>query len=75
MIRNTYAVGVLALAISCISAAPALAQPHPSPVAPEHTGTGCVSVLTHNPQTGPGSHQAPPAEEHFAAVGAAMCGL
>lgn len=75
MIRNTVVAGALALAVSCLSAAPALAQPHPNPMAPAHTGTACTSVLTHNPQTTENAHQAPQGLEHFAAVGAAMCGL
>lgn len=75
MIRNACAAGALTLAMTCIGIAPAVAEPNPSPVAPEHTGTACTNVLTHNPQTGADSHQAPQGEEHFFAVGAAMCGL
>jgi hypothetical protein len=64
-----------AFAVVAMGAAPALAAPNPSPVAPTHTGTACVAVLSHNPQTGPGSHSAPPAQQNFSAVGAAFCGL
>jgi hypothetical protein len=56
-------------------AAPAFAAPHPSPVAPTHTGTACVAVLSHNPQTGLNAHSAPRARQNFSEVGAAFCGL
>jgi hypothetical protein len=56
-------------------AMPAAAAPNPSPIAPAHTGTACANVLANNPQAGPGSHSAPPAQENFFAVGATFCGI
>lgn len=64
-----------AVALSAVAAAPASASPNPSPVAPLHTGTACVTVISHNPQAGDDSHSAPPAQENFAQVGAAFCGV
>ena len=75
MIRKTCAAAVAALAMSALAAAPAVAAPNPNPAAPAHTGTACTSVLAHNPQASENSHSAPAAQENFAAVGAAMCGL
>ena len=75
MIRKTCAAALATLAISALAAVPAVAAPNPSPVAPAHTGTACASVLANNPQASENSHSAPPAQENFAAVGAAMCGL
>jgi hypothetical protein len=77
MIKKSRTAVALALAVSaiCIPAVPAAATPNPSPVAPAHTGTACANVLANNPQAGPGSHSAPPAQENFFAVGAAFCGL
>ena len=63
-----------ALALATVAAAPAAAGPNPNPVAPAHTGTACVSVISHNPQAGEGSHSAPAAQANFAEVGAAFCG-
>ena len=67
----------LALAISTIwiPTVSAAAAPNPSPVAPTHTGTACANVLANNPQAGPGSHSAPPAQENFFQVGAVFCGI
>jgi hypothetical protein len=44
-------------------------------VAPAHTGTACANVLAKNPQAGPDSRSAPPAQENFFAVGAVFCGI
>ena len=63
-----------AVALAIVAAAPAAAGPNPSPVAPAHTGTACMRVFSHNPQTGEGSHSAPAAQANFAEVGAAFCG-
>ncbi|HEY3261059.1 MAG TPA: hypothetical protein VGJ95_12470 [Pseudonocardiaceae bacterium] len=77
MIKKSGAAVALALAISTIwiPALPAGAAPNPSPVAPAHTGTACANVLANNPQAGPGSHSAPPAQENFFQVGAVFCGI
>ena len=77
MINKSGTAVALALAISTIwiPAAPAAAAPNPSPAAPAHTGTACANVLTKNPQAGPGSHSAPPAQENFFEVGAVLCGI
>ena len=64
-----------AVALCVVAAAPASADPTPSPVAPDHTGTACASVLTHNPQAGESPHSAVTAQENFTQVGAAFCGL
>lgn len=53
----------------------AWAAPNPNPNAPAHTGTACVAVLGHNPNTGPGGHISPTGGANFGAVGAALCGL
>jgi hypothetical protein len=58
-----------------LAAAPAMAAPNPSPVAPQHTGTACNAVLSHNPQAGPAGHSAPPAQQNFQNVGDAFCFL
>jgi len=65
----------IAMATLVLTAASASAAPNPSPVAPAHTGTACASVLTHNPNTGPGGHISEQGAAHFGAVGAVMCGL
>jgi hypothetical protein len=52
--------------------ASAWAAPNPNPNAPDHTGTACASVLSHNPNTAEGGHISATGGEHFAAVGAAM---
>jgi hypothetical protein len=77
MIKKRGAAVALALAISTIwiPAVPAGAAPNPSPVAPAHTGTACANVLTKNPQAGPDSHSAPPAQQNFFEVGAVFCGI
>jgi hypothetical protein len=76
MIRKSCAVGALTLAMTCFGAVPAVAAPNPSPVAPEHTGTGCSNVLAHNAQTSVDtSHQATQGQENFFGVGAAFCGV
>jgi hypothetical protein len=77
MIKKRGTVVALALALSTIwiPAVPAGAAPNPSPVAPAHTGTACANVLANNPQAGPGSHSAPPAQENFFEVGAVFCGI
>jgi hypothetical protein len=77
MTKKSGVVAALALAISaiCIPAVPAAAAPNPSPVAPAHTGTACANVLAKNPQAGPGSHSAPPAQQNFFEVGAVFCGI
>lgn len=72
MKKLTMLLSALAL---CAAAAPASASPQPNPSAPAHTGNACMKVLEHNPQAGPGSHSAPQAQENFAEVGAAFCGL
>jgi hypothetical protein len=54
---------------------PAGAAPNPSPVAPAHTGTACANVLAKNPQAGPDSHSAPPAQQNLFEVGAVFCGI
>ena len=69
------ATAVIATAILGLTATSASAAPSPSPVAPAHTGTACTSVLTNNPNTGPGGHISEQGGSHFGAVGAAMCGL
>ena len=66
---------VIATAMLVLTAASASAAPNPSPVAPAHTGTACASVLTNNPNTGPGGHISAQGAAHFGAVGAVMCGL
>jgi hypothetical protein len=71
MKRIAVALGLVIVA----SAAPAAAAPNPNPHAPAHTGTACANVLAHNPNTGPNGHSSPVGSAHFAAVGAAMCGL
>jgi hypothetical protein len=63
------------LVLGLAPAAGAVAAPNPSPVAPTHTGTACVNVLGHNPQAGPGTHSATPAQIRFGQVGAVFCGL
>jgi hypothetical protein len=77
MIKKRGAAVALALAATaiCIPAVPAAAAPNPSPVAPAHTGTACANVLAKNPQAGPGSHSAPPAQQNFFEVGAVFCGI
>ena len=75
MIRKSCAAGALTIAVSCLGLAPAVAAPNPSPVAPEHTGTACMAVLGHNPQTTPNATQAPQGAANFLEVGVAMCGL
>ncbi len=77
MIKKCGAAAALALAVSTIwiPAVPAAAAPNPSPVAPAHTGRACANVLAKNPQAGPGSHSAPPAQENFFEVGAVFCGI
>ena len=67
-------VGLLATVTLGLSAG-ASAAPNPNPNAPAHTGTACSSVLSNNPNTGPGGHISPTGAANFAAVGAAMCGL
>ena len=76
MINKSGTAVALALAISTIwiPAVPAAAAPNPNPAAPAHTGTACANVLAKNPQAGPGSHSAPPAQENFSEVGAVFCG-
>jgi hypothetical protein len=74
MTRKTCAAVFFTVALSAV-AVPAAAAPSPSPVAPAHTGTACTTVLAHNPQAGDTSHSAPPAQQNFFEVGAAMCGL
>jgi hypothetical protein len=67
---------IVAIALLILTpAAPAAAAPNPSPVAPAHTGTACANVLAKNPQAGPDSRSAPPAQENFFAVGAVFCGI
>ena len=66
---------VIATVMLVLTAASASAAPNPSPVAPTHTGTACTSVLTNNPNTGPGAHISEQGAANFGAVGAAMCGL
>ena len=61
------------LVLGLAPAAGAVAAPNPSPVAPAHTGTACVNVIGHNPQAGPDSHSATPAQTNFGEVGAAFC--
>jgi len=73
MKRIIVAIPVLVLVLG--PAVTAAAAPNPSPVAPAHTGTACANVLANNPQAGPDSHSAPPAQENFFAVGAAFCGI
>jgi hypothetical protein len=77
MIKKIGTAVALALAVSTIwiPAVPAGAAPNPSPVAPAHTGTACANVLAKNPQAGPSSHSAPPAQENFFEVGAVFCGI
>jgi len=77
MIKKRGAAVALALAAAaiCIPAVPAAATPNPNPVAPAHTGTACANVLANNPQAGPGSHSAPPAQQNFFEVGAVFCGI
>jgi hypothetical protein len=64
-----------AVALTLVAASPAGAAPNPNPAAPDHAQTASANVIGHNPQAGPGTHSAPPAQENFAAVGAAFCGL
>jgi hypothetical protein len=71
MKRTIVAISLLIL----VPAVPAAAEPSPSPVAPENTGTACANVLAKNPQASPGSHSAPQAQQNFSAVGAAFCGV
>ncbi|WP_404380839.1 hypothetical protein LL946_11715 [Knoellia locipacati] len=61
--------------VALCAAAPASASPQPNPSAPAHTWNACLNVLTHNPQATENSHSAPQAQQNFAEVGAAMCGL
>jgi hypothetical protein len=76
MIKKSGVAVALALAVVTIgTAVPAVAAPNPSPVAPAHTGTACANVLAKNPQAGPDSHSAPPAQENFFEVGAVFCGI
>jgi hypothetical protein len=76
VIKKSGVAVALALAVVTIGAAvPAVAAPNPSPVAPAHTGTACANVLAKNPQAGPDSHSAPPAQENFFEVGAVFCGI
>ena len=76
MIKKRGTAVALALAVSTIiPAVPAAAAPNPSPVAPAHTGTACANVLTKNPQAGPSSHSAPPAQQNLFEVGAVFCGI
>jgi hypothetical protein len=75
MIKKSWTAVALALAISAVAAVPAGAAPNPSPVAPAHTGTACANVLANNPQAGPDSHSAPPAQQNFFEVGAVFCGI
>jgi hypothetical protein len=76
VIKKSGVAVALALAISTIwTAAPAGAAPNPNPVAPAHTGTACANVLAKNPQAGPDSHSAPPAQQNLFEVGAVFCGL
>jgi hypothetical protein len=77
MIKKRGTAVALALAVSTIwiPAVPAGAAPNPNPVAPAHTGTACANVLAKNPQAGPGSHSAPPAQENFFEVGAVFCSI
>ena len=77
MIKKSGAAAALALAFSMIwiPAVPAAAAPNPSPVAPAHTDRACANVLAKNPQSGAGSHSAPPAQENFFEVGAVFCGI
>jgi len=63
------------LALAVVVAAPASADPTPSPVAPAHTGTACVTVISHNPQAGEEPHSAPAAQDNFGQVGGAFCGV
>ena len=63
-----------AVALAVVAAAPASAGPNPSPVAPAHTGTACMNVISHNPQASEDSHSAPAAQENFGEVGTAFCG-
>ncbi len=72
---KTFATVVLATGLLVLTATSASAAPNPSPVAPAHTGTACASVLTNNPNTGPGGHISEQGGANFGAVGAAMCGL
>jgi hypothetical protein len=74
MIRKICAAVFFTVALGAV-AVPASAAPSPSPVAPAHTSTACNNVLAHNPQAGDASHSAPPAQQNFFEVGAAMCGL
>jgi len=77
MIKRSGTAVALALAISTIwiPALSAAAAPNPSPVAPAHTGTTCANVLAKNPQAGPASHSAPPAQQNFFEIGAVFCGI
>lgn len=66
----------VALALVIVgSAAPAAAAPNPNPNAPEHAGTACANVLSHNPNAGPYGHSSDQGAAHFFDVGAALCGL
>jgi hypothetical protein len=51
----------------------AWAAPNPNPNAPHEKP--CVTVLSNNPNTGPGGHISETGGAHFGAVGAALCGL
>jgi hypothetical protein len=73
--KRGIAVALALAVITIIPTVPATAAPNPSPVAPAHTGTACANVLAKNPQAGPGSHSAPPAQENFFQVGAVFCGI
>jgi hypothetical protein len=76
MIKKSGVAMALALAVITIgTAVPAGAAPNPSPVAPAHTGTACANVLAKNPQAGPDSRSAPPAQENLFEVGAVFCGI
>ena len=67
-------VGLLSMATFGLAAG-AGAQPNPNPNAPAHVGTACASVLSNNPNTGPGGHISDTGGTHFGDVGAALCGL
>jgi hypothetical protein len=65
-------IGLFAAVTFGLSAS-ASAAPNPNPNAPHETP--CEAVLSHNPNTGPSGHISETGAEHFAAVGAALCGL
>ena len=72
--RMLVGVGLFAT-VSLGFASVASAAPNPNPSAPAHTGTACTSVLSSNPNAGPGGHISETGGSHFGDVGAAMCGL